>query len=170
MIVNLLIAFGNAISLSASILIVSAHSLIAFWKAIRLSARIFIASTLPSDIACSPTVPGGDTPCLTAGDARRANPWIDNITNLRHRRCRTEAHFCTSELPPPRFQCDAAGIGIRVVCLPTGSPSLCSGITRGYAWCASAGGVTLCGCGCGRYSVLLRPNQRREWLFSAYFF
>ena len=79
MIVNLLIAFGNAISLSASILIVSAHSLIAFWKAIRLSARIFIASTLPSDIACSPTVPGGDTPCLTAGDARavaRENPWI----------------------------------------------------------------------------------------------
>ena len=25
----------------------------------------------------SPTVPGGDTPCLTAGDARRANPWIE---------------------------------------------------------------------------------------------
>ena len=23
----------------------------------------------------APTVPGGDTPCLTAGDARRANPW-----------------------------------------------------------------------------------------------
>ena len=75
MIVNLLIAFGNIISLSASILIVSAHSLIGFEKAIRLSARIFIASTLPSDIACSPIVPGGDTPCLTAGDARRANPW-----------------------------------------------------------------------------------------------
>ena len=51
-----------------------------------------------------------------------------------------QPHFCTSELPPPRFQCDAAGVGIRVVCLSTGSPSLCSGITRGYAWCASAGG------------------------------
>ena len=25
----------------------------------------------------SPTVPSGDTPCLTAGDARRANPWIE---------------------------------------------------------------------------------------------
>ena len=24
---------------------------------------------------CSPTVPSGDTPCLTAGDARRVNPW-----------------------------------------------------------------------------------------------
>ena len=24
---------------------------------------------------CSPTVPGGDTLCLTAGDARRVNPW-----------------------------------------------------------------------------------------------
>ena len=24
---------------------------------------------------CPPTVPSGDTPCLTAGDARRANPW-----------------------------------------------------------------------------------------------
>ena len=25
----------------------------------------------------SPTVPSGDTPCLTAGDARRATPWIE---------------------------------------------------------------------------------------------
>ena len=24
---------------------------------------------------CPLTVPGGDTPCVTAGDARRANPW-----------------------------------------------------------------------------------------------
>ena len=39
----------------------------------------------------SPTVPGGDTPCLTAGDAQRANPWTDNSANLRHRRCRTAA-------------------------------------------------------------------------------
>ena len=72
----------------------------------------------------SPTVPGGDTPCLTAGDARRVNPWTDDSPTLRHRRRRTAAHLCTSELPPPRFQCDAAGVGIRVVCLSTGSPSL----------------------------------------------
>ena len=81
MLVNLLIAFGNIINLSASILIVSAHSLIAFWKAIRLSPRIFIASTLPSDTTCSLTVPGGDTPCVTAGDARRANPWESEKEN-----------------------------------------------------------------------------------------
>ena len=24
---------------------------------------------------CPPTVPGGDIPCVTAGDARRVNPW-----------------------------------------------------------------------------------------------
>ena len=39
-----------------------------------------------------------------------------------------------------RFQCDAAGVGGESCHLSTGSPSLCSGITRGYAWCASSGG------------------------------
>ena len=53
----------------------SAHSLIVSAHALILSARPLIAFTLLYDIACSPTVPGGDTPCLTAGDARRANPW-----------------------------------------------------------------------------------------------
>ena len=37
----------------------------------------------------SSTVPGGDTPCLTAGDARRVNPWRGAEAILRHRRCRT---------------------------------------------------------------------------------
>ena len=174
---NALIVFENRIRLSTRTLILSAHALIAFEnllglfaRALILSARPLIVFTLPSGTAYSPTVPGGDTPCLTAGDARRANPWTDESTNLRHRRCRTAAPLLHVRVSSPRFQCDAAGVGIRVVCLSTGSPSLCSGITRGYAWCASAGGVTLCGCRCGRYSVLLRPNQRQEWLFSAYFF
>ena len=40
---------------------------------------------------CSPTVPRGDTPCVTAGDARRVNPWKVDKTILRHWRCRTAA-------------------------------------------------------------------------------
>ena len=110
-----------------------AHTLI-------LSACTLIASTLPSNTACSPTVPGGDTPCLTAGDARRANPWTDNITTLRRRRRRTAAHFCTSELPLHAFSATPPESECPLSTSPTGSPSLCSGITRGYAWCASAGG------------------------------
>ena len=39
----------------------------------------------------SSTVPRGDTLCVTAGDAQRANPWKVNKTTLRHRRCRTAA-------------------------------------------------------------------------------
>ena len=39
----------------------------------------------------SPTVPRGDTPCVTAGDAQRANPWKVDKPTLRHRRCRTAA-------------------------------------------------------------------------------
>ena len=153
MIVNLLIAFGNIISLSASILIVSAHSLIGFEKAIRLSARIFIASTLPSDIACSPTVPGGDTPCLTAGDARRANPWRSDALTSDAGSVAQQPRFCTSELPLHAFSATPPASECPLFTSPTGSPSLCSGITRGYAWCASAGGVTLCGCGCGGGAV-----------------
>ena len=93
-----LIAFENLLGLSARILILSAHALIVFENRISLStrtlilsARPLIAFTLPRDIACSPTVPGGDTPCLTAGDAQRANPWTDDSTILRHQRCRTAA-------------------------------------------------------------------------------
>ena len=38
---------------------------------------------------CPLTVPSGDTPCVTAGDARRVNPWRSGEGSLRHRRCRT---------------------------------------------------------------------------------
>ena len=86
--------------MSAHILIVSAHALI-------LSARPLIAFTLLYDIACSPTVPGGDTPCLTAGDARRVNPWMGNDTNLRRRKRRTAPTAARVEFLPQRFQCDA---------------------------------------------------------------
>ena len=86
-----LIAFENRISLFARTLIAFAHALIVFENRISLSARTLIASTLPCDIACSPTVPGGDTPCLTAGDARRVNPWTDDSPTLRRRRRRTAA-------------------------------------------------------------------------------
>ena len=87
-----LIVSGNAISPFAHALIASvrtliasvrtlialAHALIAPENPIRIRAHALIASTLPSDIAYSSTVPSGDTPCLTAGDARRANPWESN--------------------------------------------------------------------------------------------
>ena len=39
------------------------------------------------------TVPRGDTPCVTAGDARRANPWREIHSSLRHQRCRTASTF-----------------------------------------------------------------------------
>ena len=151
-----LLAFENLLGLSARILILSAHALIVFENRISLStrtlilsARPLIAFTLPRDIACSPTVPIGDTPCLTAGDARRVNPWTDNSANLRRRRRRTAAHFCTSELLLHAFSATPPASEYPLSTSPTGSPSLCSSITRGYAWCASAGGVTLCGCRCG---------------------
>ena len=153
---NALIVFENRIRLSTRTLILSAHALIAFEnllglfaRALILSARPLIVFTLPSGTAYSPTVPSGDTPCLTAGDARRANPWTDNSANLRHRRCRTAARFCTSELLLHAFSATPPASECPLSTSPTGSPSLCSGITRGYAWCASAGGVTLCGCGGG---------------------
>ena len=91
-----LIAFENPIRLRARTLILSAHALIVFENRISLStrtlilsARPLIAFTLPRETAFSPAVPSGDTPCLTAGNARRANPWTDDSANLRHRRCRT---------------------------------------------------------------------------------
>ena len=71
-----LIAFENTIRLSVSSLIASAHALIVFGNPIRLSAPPPYCVHSRCDVACSPTVPGGDTPCLTAGDAQRANPWI----------------------------------------------------------------------------------------------
>ena len=82
-----LIVLENYISFFARILIAFVHALIVLENRISfsthtliLSAHTLIASTLPSDIAYSPTVPGGDTPCLTAGDARRANPWESNTS------------------------------------------------------------------------------------------
>ena len=124
MLVNLHIAFGNIISLSASILIVSAHSLIAFWKAIRLSPRIFIASTLPSDTTCSLTVPGGDTPCVTAGDARRANPWRSDALTSDAGSVAQQPRFCTSELPLHAFSATPPASECLLSTSPTGSPSL----------------------------------------------
>ena len=85
--VHALIVFENSISFFARILIAFVHALIVFENPIRLrahtlilSACTLIASTLPSNTAYSSTVPSGDTPCLTAGDARRANPWESNTS------------------------------------------------------------------------------------------
>ena len=41
----------------------------------------------------APTVPSGDTPCVTASDARRVNPWRELHSSLRHQRCRTASTF-----------------------------------------------------------------------------
>ena len=71
---------------------------------------------------CSSTVPRGDTPCVTAGDAQRANPWKVDKTILRHRRCRTAATPYPSEFLPQRLQCDAAGVGVLSILFSTGSP------------------------------------------------
>ena len=79
---------------------------------------------------CPLTVPSGDTPCVTAGDARRVNPW-------RSGEVEREASDTGGVAQHPllllsqRLQCDAAGVGVLSVHTPTGSPSFCSGITRG---------------------------------------
>ena len=85
---NILIAFENTIRLSAHILIASAHALIVFLSATNKAATKR-KHTPPQSLFflvgeeithCPPTVPSGDTPCLTAGDARRANPWESNTS------------------------------------------------------------------------------------------
>ena len=78
----------------------------------------------------APTVPGGDTPCLTAGDARRVNPWRSGEVEREASDTRGVAQHPLLLLSQ-RLQCDAAGVGVLSVHTPTGSPSLCSGITRG---------------------------------------
>ena len=59
----------------------------------RVSSRLYTIrgdGSRQSISARSSTVPGGDTPCLTAGDARRVNPWIgEELPHLRHQPCRT---------------------------------------------------------------------------------
>ena len=107
--VHALIVFENSISFFARILIAFVHALIVLENRISfsthtliLSAHTLIASTLPSDIAYSPTVPGGDTPCLTAGDARRANPWIGDAQTS------DAGSVAQHPLPPPKslfFRC-----------------------------------------------------------------
>ena len=47
--------------------------------------------------------------------------------------------------------CDTSGVGERSGVLSTGSPSLRSGITRGYAWCVPSGDS---GDGMGGFSIL----------------
>ena len=59
---------------------------------------------------CPPTVPGGDTPCVTAGDARRANPWRSGEMEKKASDTRGVAQHPLLLLSQ-RLQCDAAGVG-----------------------------------------------------------
>ena len=71
--------------------------------------------------SCSPTVPGGDTPCLTAGDARRVNPWISEMHHSPTPAVSHSSHASARlSYPPPRFQCDTAGVGVSFVHIPHG--------------------------------------------------
>ena len=73
----------GVIRLSAHILIASAHTLIVFLSATNKAATMkkhtppqSLFFLVGEEIAhCPPTVPSGDTPCVTVGDAQRANPW-----------------------------------------------------------------------------------------------
>ena len=49
---------------------------------------------------CPLTVPSGDTPCLTAGDARRVNPWSGDAVPPPTPAVSHSIHFCPSELLP----------------------------------------------------------------------
>ena len=157
---HILIAFENTIILSAHILIAFANALIAFEnllglfaRALILSARPLIAFTLPSDTAYSPTVPGGDPPCLTAGDARRVNPWTDDSPTLRRRRRRTAASLLHVRVTPPRFQCDAAGVGVSFVHFPHGFPLALARVSPAVTHGAPPPEAALCRCGCGGGAV-----------------
>ena len=75
----------------------------------------------------APTVPGGDTPCVTAGDARRVNPWRGG--EVESGEVEREASDTVGVAQHPllllsqRLQCDAAGVGGLLAHIPTGSPS-----------------------------------------------
>ena len=53
---------------------------------------------------CSPTVPSGDTPCLTAGDARRVNPWSGDAAPSPTPAVSHSIHFRPPESLPPRYE------------------------------------------------------------------
>ena len=60
---------------------------------------------------CPLTVPSGDTPCLTAGDARRANPWRSGEVEREASDTSGVAQHPLLLLPQ-RLQCDAASVGV----------------------------------------------------------
>ena len=45
---------------------------------------------------CSPTVPSGDTPCVTAGDAQRVNPWREKPSHPPTPAVSHSIHTCYS--------------------------------------------------------------------------
>ena len=72
----------------------------------------------------APTVPRGDTPCLTAGDAQRANPWRSGEESLRHQRCRTASTFTHISLYSLNaFSATPPASESSLYTPPTGSPS-----------------------------------------------
>ena len=100
---NILIAFENTIRLSAHILIASADTPIVFLSATNKAATMrkhippqSLFFLVGEEIAhCPLTVPSGETPRVTAGDARRANPWRSGKESLRHQRCLTTPSLVT---------------------------------------------------------------------------
>ena len=108
---------------------------------------------------CSPTVPRGDTPCVTAGDAQRANPWKVDKPTLRHWRCRTAttpAHLtfslnaCSATPPASEFSLSSFhGFTLRA------SPAVKHGAPPPEAR------VDLCGCS---IPAVRRLRRRREYL------
>ena len=122
----------------------------------RVSARLYTIrgdGSRQSISARSSTVPGGDTPCLTAGDARRVNPWIgEELPHLRHRRCRT-----ASTAAYPSFSLDAFSATppasessqSTFPRVPPRSARVSPAVTHG----APPPEAALCRCGCGGGAV-----------------
>ena len=58
----------------------------------------------------APTVPSGDTPCVAAGDARRANPWDGDADNFSTPEVSHSIHSCYSlnacSATPPASEVD----------------------------------------------------------------
>ena len=115
----------------------------------RVSARLHAIrgdGSRQSISARSPTVPGGDTLCLTAGDARRVNPWIgEELPHFRHRRCRTVAASAYPSFSLDAFSATPPVSEVRAVIFPRVPPRsarVSLAVTHG----APPPEAALCGC------------------------
>ena len=115
---------------------------------VRVSARLHAIrgdGSRQSISARSSTVPGGDTPCLTAGDARRVNPWRGAEAILRHRRCRTASTAAYPSFSLHAFSATPPASEVRAVIFPR-VPPRSTRVSPAVMHGAPPPETALCGC------------------------